>query len=101
MFVILAVCGATVFAQGDEQPTNSLPNPYRTIDRPLSMPEGRTWGSTSAVDIDKDGSSVWVAERCGVNTCAGSNLPSVLKFDASGRLTRSFGRFTARSCRPT
>jgi sugar lactone lactonase YvrE len=49
------------------------------------------WGSTSAVDIDHDGKAVWVAERCGSNSCAGSSLAPVLKFDASGRLVRSFG----------
>jgi streptogramin lyase len=55
------------------------------------MPEGRTWGATSAVEIDPDGKSIWVAERCGANSCAGSNLPAVLKFDESGKLVKSFG----------
>jgi streptogramin lyase len=55
------------------------------------MPEGRTWGSTSAVDVAPDGRSIWVAERCGANSCAGSDLPVVLKFDASGKLVKSFG----------
>src|SRR5262245_34554922 len=78
-------------------PTNSAPNPYTTIEHFFKMPDGRTWGSTSAVEIDKDGRSIWVAERCGQNTCldrtAGqmSNLPSILKFDASGKLVKSFG----------
>jgi sugar lactone lactonase YvrE len=62
------------------------------------MPAGRTWGSTSAVDIDQDGTSIWVAERCGANTCwdrvknEASPLDIVLKFDASGRLLSSFGK---------
>lgn len=30
------------------------------------MPEGRTWGSTSAVDIDKDGRSIWVGWKRGI-----------------------------------
>jgi sugar lactone lactonase YvrE len=55
------------------------------------MPAGRTWGSTSAVDIDKDGVSIWVGERCGANTCLNSSLPSILKFDANGNLVKSFG----------
>ena len=46
-------------------PTNDLPNPYRAIENWAKLPEGRTWGSTSGVDIDPDGTSVWVAERCG------------------------------------
>src|SRR5688500_4734684 len=48
---------------------NDLPNPYTTIEGWAKMPEGRTWGSTSAVDIDRDGKSIWVAERCQVNSC--------------------------------
>ena len=72
-------------------PTNDLPNPYTTIADWAKMPDGRTWGSTSAVDIDKDGTSIWVAERCGTNSCAGSSLPAVLHFDASGNLLSSFG----------
>ena len=67
-----------------------LPNPYRTVENWFKLPDGRMWGSTSAVEIDRDG-TVWVAERCGTNSCAGSNLPSILKFDKSGKLLKSFG----------
>ena len=79
-------------------PTNSEPNPYTTIEHFFKMPEGRTWGSTSAVEIDRDGRSIWVAERCGANTCLDratgqmSSLPSILKFDSSGKLLASFGQ---------
>ena len=72
-------------------------NPYRTIEGWAKMPEGRTWGSTSAVDIDRDGRSIWVAERCGANTCLNratgeiSELPTILRFDSSGQLVKSFG----------
>lgn len=72
-------------------------NPYRTVELWAKMPGGRTWGSTSAVDIDRDGKSIWVGERCGANSCLNratgemSPLPSILKFDANGTLVRSFG----------
>ena len=78
-------------------PTNDAPNPYQTIEGWAKMPAGREWGSTSAVDIDRDGRSVWVAERCGANSCwdamAGTTSPLdvVLKFDPSGTLVTSFG----------
>lgn len=77
--------------QGEVAPVNDLPNPYRTVEGWAKMPEGRTWGSTSAVAIDADGVSVWVAERCGANTCLNSDLDTVLKFDANGNLVTSFG----------
>jgi sugar lactone lactonase YvrE len=84
-------------AQGPAAPTNDAPNPYQTIEGWAKMPAGRTWGSTSAVDIAPDGVSVWVAERCGANSCwdaaAGraSPLDVVLQFDREGNLVKSFG----------
>ena len=79
-------------------PTNDAPNPYETIEGYFKMPPNRSWGSTSAVDIAPDGKSIWVAERCGANTCwdAGvskfSPFDVVLKFDESGALATSFGQ---------
>jgi hypothetical protein len=67
-----------------------LPNPYKTIEKWGQLPEGRAWGSTSAIDVAPNG-NIWVAERCGANTCAGSNLAPVLEFDPTGKLLRSFG----------
>jgi DNA-binding beta-propeller fold protein YncE len=84
-------------------PINSAPNPYRSVENWAQMPQGRNWGSTSGVDVDRDGTSIWVAERCGAFAppsqmkpgvpfaCDGSNLAPILKFDASGKLVKSFG----------
>jgi DNA-binding beta-propeller fold protein YncE len=88
---VLAIIAQTCLAQNQVSPINDLPNPYRTIEGWAKMPDGRTWGSTSAVDIDKDGSSIWVAERCGANNCVGSPLDPILKFDANGDLVAHFG----------
>src|SRR5438128_8234013 len=89
---LAATIAATIaaVAQGGDAPTNSLPNPYQTVENYFKLPEGRTWGSTSAVEIDSDGRSIWVAERCGANSCLESNLPTILKFDPAGKLVRSF-----------
>jgi DNA-binding beta-propeller fold protein YncE len=73
------------------QPVNDRPNPYRTVEGWARLPAGRVWGSTSAVEIDRDGTSIWVAERCGANSCAGSSLPPILKFDSTGTLLAAFG----------
>jgi sugar lactone lactonase YvrE len=90
----LALAAATAFglqAPDAPKPTNDLPNPFETVEHYFKLPEGRAWGSTSAVDVDKDGKSIWVGERCGANTCLGSPLDPILKFDASGALVKSFG----------
>jgi streptogramin lyase len=90
-FAILALNGCAATAQANMAPINTAPNPYRTVEGWAKMPEGRTWGSTSAVDIDRDGTSIWVAERCGVNNCVGSSLDPILKFNANGDLVAHFG----------
>ena|ERR1043166_2412743 len=85
------VIGATATAQATQKPTNDSPNPYQTAEGWAKLPAGRTWGSASAVAIDKDGTSIWVGERCGTNTCLGSTLDPILKFDANGNVVKSFG----------
>src|SRR5437868_12578654 len=100
---IVALLAGGSFALAQSAPTNTLPNPYRSIENWGALPNGRTWGSTSAVAIDPDGTSVWVGERCGESRpptrvdpsqpfgCDGSNLDPILKFDTSGKLLKSFG----------
>jgi DNA-binding beta-propeller fold protein YncE len=100
---VAALTAASLGLAQTAAPTNSLPNPYRSIENWGTLPAGRTWGSTSAVAIDPDGTSVWVAERCGESRppsqvdpakpfgCDGSTLDPILKFDASGKLLKSFG----------
>ena len=86
---MVAVSGV-VFAQTGA-PTNNLPNAYQRVGNWAKMPAGRFWGAAAGVDIDPDGKSVWVAERCAQNSCAGSNLDPILKFDSSGKLVKAFG----------
>ena len=66
-------------------------NPYQTIENHFTLPEGRKVGSTAGITIDRDGSSVWVFERCGAQNCLGSTVAPVLKFDSAGKLLKSFG----------
>jgi DNA-binding beta-propeller fold protein YncE len=87
LFMLAAIIGV---AQTLPTP-NSQPNPYNTVEGWFHLPAGRPWGATSAVDIDPDGKTIWVAERCGANTCAGKMDPPILKFDTAGLLIRSFG----------
>src|SRR6476646_5928593 len=91
LITLLFVVPVLAVAKDGGQPTNDAPNNYNTVKDYFKLPEGRTWGSTSAVDVDKDGTSIWVAERCGQNNCVGSTLDPVLKFDKDGNLVKSFG----------
>jgi sugar lactone lactonase YvrE len=94
--VAVSMAGTTALAQDAAAPTDA-PNPYETIEGFFKMPEGRKWGSTSAVDVAPDGKTIWVAERCGANRCVDakgepSPLDIVLKFDETGKLVTSFGK---------
>ena len=104
---LFAMFGLALYAQSAEEqvhldppvptgpPTNSAPNPYRTISGWFKLPEGRTFGSTGGVAIDKRG-HIWVAERCGskgfiAGACADSKLDPIFEFDEAGKLLHNFG----------
>jgi DNA-binding beta-propeller fold protein YncE len=72
-------------------PINNLPNPYETVRDWGRLPEGRRWGSVSAVHVDIDGAHIWAGDRCGANACVGSTLDPILKLDPNGKVVQSFG----------
>ena len=56
-----------------------------------TLPDGRSWGSVSAVHVDIDGKHIWAGDRCGTNSCAGSNVDPIVKLDPAARSSQSFG----------
>ncbi|MCH2356322.1 MAG: peptidyl-alpha-hydroxyglycine alpha-amidating lyase family protein [Pseudomonadales bacterium] len=100
--VLLSILSAPVMAQGrrgaiqpaahaDQEPINSRPNPYETQRNFGTLPDGRSWGSVSAVNIDIDGINVWAGDRCGTNSCATSDVDPIVKLDPDGNVLTSFG----------
>ena len=79
----------------DVQPVNTGANPYRVIhDWAQLRLEGRPWGGSNGVAIDRDGRSVWATDRCspGIEPgCLGTKANPVHLFDPSGKEIRSFG----------
>ena len=65
--------------QARVKPINNLPNPYETVRNWGTLPNGRKWGSVSAVNVDPDGTHIWAADRCGSNSCAGSDVDPIVK----------------------
>ena len=75
------------------QAVNSGANPYRVI-RDWAHIDGRAWGGSNGVAIDRDGRTVWATDRCSPGTtpgCLGTKANPVHHFDASGKEIRSFG----------
>jgi DNA-binding beta-propeller fold protein YncE len=95
LFGIIAaasIAPATVsFAQAPADP-NGAPNPYHLDASWPKLPDGRKMGQVTGVDIDPDGKSVWVFERCGAKDCMNSPLDPIKKFDASGNFVVGFGQ---------
>ena len=78
-------------AHANQKPINHLPNPYETQRNFGTLPDGRSWGSVSAVNIDIDGIHVWAGDRCGTNSCATSKVDPMVKLDPDGNVVQSFG----------
>lgn len=93
--LLAAACAAPAAAQsgfGDPNmpPVNDLPNPY-SARQVMPLPDGRSWGSTAGVDVGKGRDDVWAIDRCGSNTCVGSDLDPILHYDANGNLIGKMG----------
>src|SRR6266849_11422 len=92
--VWMAMEGGQAQAQ-DIAPVNRGANPYRVIrDWAQLNIEGRPWGGSNGVAIDRDGKSVWATDRCSPGTtpgCLGTKVNPVHKFDEAGKEIRSFG----------
>jgi len=95
-----ACLGASAQRQTYPKPAE-LPNPYRLVEGWPTLPSsmnGGHWGEVIRVHVDAKG-DVWVFHRCfnvvpaGSATCVGRGAenPPILKFNAAGKLLKSFG----------
>jgi sugar lactone lactonase YvrE len=88
--VIAAGIAATALPAVAQTPDpNSAPNPYRLDEGWAKQPMGRGFGSTIGLNVDRDGKSMWIYDRCGGNNCEGSNIAPLNKYDAGGRVVAS------------
>src|SRR4249919_2580869 len=86
---LTTISGDRVYAQ-DVDP-KAAPNPYREDVGWAKTAQGRPFGSTIGVNIDRDGKSIWVYDRCGGNTCEKSKIAPIMKFDPTGKLVAAIG----------
>lgn len=101
--LVMSMLSATAWGQGRRgaiqpaehasvTPVNNLPNPYETVRNFGTLPDGRSWGSVSAVNIDNDGIHLWAGDRCGSNSCATTpDIDPIVKLDPDGNVVQSFG----------
>jgi streptogramin lyase len=70
----------------------ALPNPFLRNEAWYQMPKGRLLGAVSGIDIDKDGKSIWIIERCaGRDMCLDSHISPIIHFSPEGKVLATFG----------
>ena len=90
LFATLAWSTGYAHAQASYPPPNDeLPNPYQAPQSFGQLPDGRHFVFFTGLDLDADG-HVWIFTRC-EGGCAGKTEDTVLEFDQSGKVMRSWG----------
>jgi DNA-binding beta-propeller fold protein YncE len=88
--VIAASLTVAVAAQTQNGPSNDLPQTYRTTREWGQLPPGVKWAAVTAIEPAPDG-TLYVIHRCFANSCTGRSEAPILKYDASGKLLKSWG----------
>jgi sugar lactone lactonase YvrE len=89
----VAIVAATVMSAAPSRAQtadpNAAPNTYRADEGWAKQPMGRGFGSTIGLQVDRDGKSMWIYDRCGGDSCERSKIAPLNKYDASGRVVAS------------
>ena len=88
--LVAGACFATPALAQSDNPRNDLPQPYRTTRDWGELPSGMTWAAVTAIEPAPDG-TIYVIHRCFENSCAGRKEPPILKYDATGKLLKTWG----------
>ncbi|HVW74615.1 MAG TPA: peptidyl-alpha-hydroxyglycine alpha-amidating lyase family protein [Rhizomicrobium sp.] len=88
----IALCASVLFMGQMPMPKPPPPDPFGPPQRQWARPaEGRSWGQSAGIEIGPHG-EIWAIDRCGANSCDGSNLPAIHQLDPkTGRPIRSIG----------
>jgi sugar lactone lactonase YvrE len=75
------------------QADKALPNPYLMNQAWYTMPKGRYLGGASGIEMDRDGKSIWVFERCGGrDLCLDTHIDPIMHISADGKVLKTFGK---------
>ena len=90
VFLMVVMSARAGGALQSDAPRNDLPQPYRTTRDWGELPPGVKWAAVTAVEPAPDG-TLYVVHRCFANSCAGRSEAPILKYDANGKLLKSWG----------
>jgi DNA-binding beta-propeller fold protein YncE len=89
-FGLATLLSAAAVSQQKTSVRNDLPQPYRTTRDWGELPPGVKWAAVTAIEPSPDG-SIYVVHRCFENSCAGRMEAPILKYNANGKLLKSWG----------
>jgi streptogramin lyase len=89
--VVAAIMSAAPAYAQTNPDANSAPNPYKLDEGWAKQPMGRGHGSTIGLNVDRDGKSMWIYDRCGGDNCERSKIAPLNKYDAAGNVVASIG----------
>jgi len=87
---IVLAAAMLALAAGSGREASGQSNPYQLVANWAKLSGGRAFGSVIGAGVDRAG-NVWAFDRCGTESCDGSDLNPILQFDASGNLVKSIG----------
>jgi hypothetical protein len=92
LFALVTLAGENAHAQKSYRPPNDeLPNPYKEFQSFGQLPTGwKQFIFFSGFDVDKD-NNLWGFLRCPGGSCSGTTLDTVIEWDKSGKIRRSWG----------
>jgi hypothetical protein len=68
-----------------------IPSPYGKAENQWASPPEGAWGSTAGIERGPKG-EIWAIDRCGANSCDGSDKPAIIQLDMNtGKAIKSIG----------
>lgn len=87
---LLVVFAGVAAAQTGPVRKDATPTPYhREMTFVPTLPKGQKWGAVTGVGFNNG--HLWIVERCGQNSCDGSQDDPIVELDMSGKPMKSFG----------
>jgi hypothetical protein len=70
---------------------DSIPNPFGTPEHQWASPQTGSWGSSAGIERGPHG-EIWAINRCGANSCDGSDSAPIVQLDLNtGKPIKSIG----------
>jgi len=90
-FAFALVCLPFAVVVGAAAAQEGMPSPYGAPEHQWASPPSGQWGSTAGIERGPHG-EIWAIDRCGANSCDGSDKAPIVQLDmATGKTLKAIG----------